>query len=87
MNITIIEAAIQAMIDAPSRSSVNSNTTHVVFNLRRSANRDEYVAYRDWVTMWRHTTPSGWERIVAMQAELDAIDGRTTMPAWATYGT
>lgn len=87
MNLAIIESAIQVMIDKPTRSSVNSNTTHVVFNLRQSGHSAEYVAYRDWVSMRRHTVPTGWERIIALQAELEAIGRGVTLPAWSTYGT
>lgn len=87
MNLAVIEAAIQAMITKPTRSSVNSDTTYVVFNLRQSGHSAEYVAYRDWVSMRRHTVPTGWERIIALQTELEAIGRGVTLPAWSTYGT
>lgn len=87
MNLVIIEAAIEAMIEQPTRSSVNSNTTCVVFNLRKAGHRAEYEAYRDWVSMQRHKTPSGWERIVELQMKLEEVDRGETLPAWSTYGT
>lgn len=88
MNLDIIAAAaIEAMIEQPTRSSVNSNTTCVVFNLRKAGHSAEYVAYRDWVSMRRHTTPAGWERIIALQTELEVIGRGVTLPAWSTYGT
>ena len=86
MNLAIIEAAIQAMINKPTRSSVNSNTAYVIFNLRKAGHKVEYEAYRDWVSMSKHRVPLGWEMIVKLQHELDAFD-TGMLPSWATYNT
>lgn len=88
MNIANIEVAIAVMIQTPTRSSVNTNTTYVIFNLKNAGFKEESAAYRDWVCMSRHKVPNGWENIVKLQERLEALDRKTpTLPASATYGT
>jgi len=86
----VIINVLKAQIANPVRACVNGESSFAREHIRAIAGDIIARQYWNWAICpaeWRAKNPIFGELALTLQLELDAIDDKSSLPSWATYGT
>lgn len=87
MNIQVLIEVMKEQIAKPTRAVVNSESAFVKDKLNQRGETDLAKQYWNWICCAGRDTPMFGDEVMELQKQLNAIDKKSTMPAWGTYGT